>query len=88
MILFKQTQGRVYVPRTRSSQCSGWGCAKDPNILAKWRKSFSLRYYLNKYKGEFMCRELAALNAVDGAVQRILLSGVKVSLYDTKQTQG
>ena len=36
-----------------------------------------------------MCHELAALNAVDGAeyAQRILLSGVKASLYDTKLTQ-
>ena len=42
---------------------------------------------LNKHKGEFMCHELAALNAVGRAehAQRILLSGVKASLYDTKQ---
>ena len=40
---------------------------------------------LNKHKGEFMCRKLSALNiAVGGAeyTQRILLSGVKASLYD------
>ena len=48
---------------------------------------------LNKHKGEFMCHELAALNAVGGTehAQRIvlsLLSGVKDSLYDIKQTQG
>ena len=37
----------------------------------------------NKHKGEFMCRKLAALNAVGGAehAQWILLSGVKTSLY-------
>ena len=38
---------------------------------------------LNKLKGEFMCRELAALNAVGGAehAQWILLSSVKSSPY-------
>ena len=38
----------------------------------------------NKHKGDFMCRELAALNnEVGGAehVQWILLSSVKASLY-------
>ena len=45
---------------------------------------------LNKHKDELLCRELAALNAMGGAehAQRILLSGVKASLYDTKQIQG
>ena len=46
---------------------------------------------LNKHKGEFMCRKLSALNiAVGGAehAQRTLLSGVKASFYDAKQTQG
>ena len=44
----------------------------------------------NKHKDGFLCRELAALNAMGGAehAQRILLSGVKASLYDTKQIQG
>ena len=34
---------------------------------------------LNKHKGEFLCHELAALNAVGGAehAQRVLQSGVK-----------
>ena len=38
-----------------------------------------------------MCRKLSALNiAVGGAehAQRILVNGVKASLYDAKQTQG
>ena len=38
-----------------------------------------------------MCRELAALNIAVGGTeyaQRILLSGVKGSLYDTKQHKG
>ena len=44
---------------------------------------------LNQHKGEFMCHELAGVNVVGGAehAQRILLSGVKASLYDTKQAQ-
>ena len=46
---------------------------------------------LSKHKGEFVCHELTALNIVVGGIeyaQKILLSGLKASLYDTKLTQG